>query len=101
MAPERLMSGYVGGGIAHTTFGNLDDQFGTDIEATIAPRWSAVATAGVRYRVSPSLFLEVSGTYLPLKGDIDVRTGNDPRVVLPAEVKLDPKLVSFGAVWRF
>lgn len=94
-------SGFAGGGAALVDIGNLDDQFGDDVELEFSREVAFVAEGGLRYRFRPSVVFELGVTYIPLEAEPDVLRANDPRYPLPSVVKIDPLVVSAGAAWRF
>lgn len=100
-APQRRFSGYAGGGGAIVVIGNLDDQFGDDIEVELDPELAVVVEGGVRFRALPRLFFEAGVTYLPLEAKGDVKRWDDPRVQLPETIAVDPVMISVSAAWRF
>ncbi|HEX2831707.1 MAG TPA: OmpW family outer membrane protein [Thermoanaerobaculia bacterium] len=95
---EHRFSPFVGAGGALVMLGNLDDQFGGDVEAEFDDELTFVVEGGVRYRFRPSLFLELSAAYLPLEAETQVIRTN---IALPETVGIDPLIVSAGASWRF
>ena len=84
---------YAGGGVALVSVGNLDDQFGNEIEIEFDEETAFVVEAGLRYRIHPRIVLEAGIAYLPLELE-----GPAP---LPPAVAVDPLIVSAGAAWRF
>lgn len=98
---RRRLSAFAGGGAALVVIGNLDDQFGEDVEIELDPETTFLAEGGVRYRFRPSLVLELGVTYMPLEGEPRVLRARDPRYPLPEVVTVDPVIVSAGAAWRF
>ena len=90
LAPRSRLSGYAGAGAALVTIGNLDDQFGDEIEVEFDPEIAAVVEGGLRYRIHPRIVLELGVTYLPLEAESDGTT-----------IAVDPMIVSAGAAWRF
>jgi hypothetical protein len=97
-APERRISAFAGGGAALVMIGNLDDQFGDEVEAEFDDEVTFVVEGGLRYRFRSRLFLLLSATYLPLKPETRVIRTSVP---LPETVGVDPLIVSAGASWRF
>ena len=97
----KRLSGFAGGGAALVVIGNLDDQFGEDVELEFDPEATFVVEGGLRYRFRPSIVLELGVTYLPLKAEPEVLRANDPRYPLPSTVTVNPVIVSAGAAWRF
>jgi hypothetical protein len=100
-APHAKLSGFAGAGGALVEPGNLDDQFGNDVEIEFDSAVVPVAEAGLRYRVGPHIVFELGATYIPLELQSNVRRIDDPRIVLPETIAVDPLVVSAGAVWRF
>lgn len=101
IAPARRLSGFAGAGGALVQIGNLDDQFGDAFEADFDSETTFVVEGGLRYRVRPSVYLELGAMYLPLDAEPRVRVATDPNVVLPSTLELDHAIVSIGAAWRF
>ncbi len=97
-APEHRVSAFVGGGGALVMIGNLDDQFGDDVEVEFDDEVTFVVEGGVRYRFRPRLFFEVSAAYLPLESESHIVKSN---VAIPSTLGIDPLIVSLGASWRF
>lgn len=93
-APRSRFSGFAGAGGALVVAGNLDDQFGDEVEAELDSEVSPLVEAGVRYRIHPRIVLELGAAYIPLELSAD-----EPR--LPAAIAVDPLIVSAGASWRF
>jgi len=100
-APERRLSAFGGAGGALVQIGNLDDQFGDTFEADFDSETTFLVEGGLRYRLLPNIFLELSALYLPLEGEPHVNVATDPNVALPATLDLDQTIVSAGALWRF
>ena len=88
---QRKLSGYAGGGAALAIIGNLDDQFGEEIEATFGNELTFLGEAGLRYKFWPGVFLELGVSYMPLTATSDEF----------ADVNVDPMIVTAGAAWRF
>jgi opacity protein-like surface antigen len=101
VAPRSRFSAYAGAGGALANIGNLDDQFGEDVEIEFEPETAWVVEAGLRYRFRPGIYLEAGATYMGLDAESDVRRSNDSRLDLPERVGIDPLIVSVGAAWRF
>jgi len=101
VAPRARLSGFVGAGGVLANIGNLDDQFGNDVEIEFDPEVAAVVEAGLRYRLRQHIVFEVGASYAPLEAESKVRRANDPRIALPAKIAIDPLVVSVGAGWRF
>ena len=101
IAPRSRFSLYAGAGGALVTIGNLDDQFGEDVEVDFDPELAPVVDAGVRYRFRPRVFLEAGVTYLALEAEGDVKRARDPRYQVPQAVAVDPLIVNVGSAWRF
>lgn len=97
-APQSRLSAYAGGGAALVQIGNLDDQFGDDVEAEFDSETALLVGGGLRYRLLQRLFVDLGVTYMPLSAEPKVLESN---VNLPAEVRLDPVTVSVGVAWRF
>lgn len=97
-APQARLSAYAGGGAALVQIGNLDDQFGDDVEAEFDSEAALLVEGGLRYRLFPRLFLDLGVTYMPLEAEPNVEKTN---VALPSEVGLDPVTVTAGVAWRF
>lgn len=97
---EARFSVFAGAGIARVTIGNLDDQFGDDVEADFDAELTFLAEGGVRFRprLVPRLALNVTASYTPLSAEPNVRKTNVP---LPAELELNPLTIGVGASWRF
>jgi len=95
------LSGFAGGGAALVVIGNLDDQFGEDVELEFDQETTFVVEGGLRYRFRPSIVLELGVTYLPLEAEPEMLRANDPRYPLPSTVTVNPVIVSAGAAWRF
>ena len=93
VAPRARFSAFAGAGPALVSVGNLDDQFGDEIEIEFDEETTFVVEAGLRYRVLPRLYFEGAAAYLPLELE-----GKAP---LPASIAIDPWIVSVGAAWRF
>jgi membrane associated rhomboid family serine protease/outer membrane protein W len=100
-SPGARWSPYLGAGGAYVVFGNLDDQFGEDIEVEFDPELALVAEAGVRFRFRHGMFFNAGVAYMPVTATSDVRRSNDPRVTLPAELQLNPVTASIGVAWHF
>ena len=100
-APRSRFSAYAGAGGALASIGNLDDQFGEDVEIEFEAETAWVVEAGLRYRFRPRIYLEAGVTYMALDAESDVRRSNDSRLDLPESVGVDPLIVSVGAAWRF
>ncbi len=90
-SPQTKLSGYAGAGAALAIIGNLDDQFGDEIEATFGNELTFLGEAGLRYKLWPGVFLELGVAYMPLTA-----TSDD----FP-DVNVDPMVVTAGASWRF
>ena len=101
IAPSRRLSGFAGAGGALVQIGNLDDQFGDAFEADFDSEPTFLVEGGLRYRVRPSVYLELGAMYLPLDAKPHVRRATDPAVALPSKLGLDHAIVSIGAAWRF
>jgi outer membrane protein with beta-barrel domain len=97
-APERRLSAFVGGGGALAVIGNLDDQFGDEVEAEFDNETTFLVEGGVRYRFRPRIFFELSATYVPLEAEPKLVRSAYP---LPDTIGLDPLIVSLGVSWRF
>ena len=97
---DARLSIFAGTGIALVTIGNLDDQFGDDVEADFDAELTFLAEGGVRFRPRrvPRLALNVTASYTPLSAEPKVRKTNVP---LPAELELNPVTFGVGASWRF
>lgn len=95
--PRARFSAYAGGGAALVAIGNLDDQFGEEIEIEFGNETTFVAEGGVRYRFLPRLFIDVSVSYMPLTAEAESRRGARG----PAELTIDPLAISGGLSWRF
>lgn len=96
--PESRLQGYAGAGAAIVRFGNLDDQFGDEVEAELENETTFVGEAGVRYQAGAKVALEAGVTYMSLEATLDVRKTNVP---LPETLKLDPLFLTMGVNWRF
>jgi hypothetical protein len=95
------LSPYVGAGAGYIVFGNLDDQFGDDFEATLAPELAPIVEGGVRYRFRRAIILTAALRYMPVTASVDVKLDDDPRIDLPEELEVNPIQFSVGAAWRF
>jgi hypothetical protein len=93
LGPRRGFSAFAGAGAALVQIGNLDDQFGDEIEIEFDTETAFVVEAGVRYRIHPRIVLEAGAAYVPLELE-----GPAP---LPPDVAIDPLVISAGAAWRF
>jgi len=100
-APARRLSAFAGAGGALVILGNLDDQFGTDVEVEFDPELTLVGEGGLRYRFRERIILELGVAYLPLEADSQILRAADPRYPLPETVAVNPVIVSLGAAWRF
>jgi outer membrane protein len=98
--PEARFSPFAGAGPAMVIFGDLEDRFGDDIEMTFDRELGFLAEGGLRYRVFPSVIVDVAVSYMPLEATPN-HVRNDTSVVLPTVVKVDPLTISAGAAWRF
>jgi hypothetical protein len=96
LRPRSRVSAFAGAGGALVTIGDLDDQFGDEIEIEFDSEVAPVVEAGLRYRVYPRIVLELGATYIPLEATGDAA---DPRV--PRTIAVDPLIVSVAASWRF
>jgi len=97
-APQRRVSAFAGAGGALVTIGNLDDQFGDEVDVEFDNETTFVVEGGVRYRFRPSIFLELSAAYMPIEAKPSrVRSA----YTLPDKIGVDPLIVSLGASWRF
>ena len=99
-APNARFSPFAGAGPALVIFGDLEDRFGDDIEMTFDREIGFLAEGGLRYRVFPSVVVDVAVSYMPLEATPN-HVRNDTSVVLPTIVKVDPLTISAGAAWRF
>jgi hypothetical protein len=99
--PRSRLSAFAGAGGAFVEIGNLDDQFGNDVEIDFDPELSFIAEGGLRYRFRSRIILEAGVTYLPLEADSKIERASDPRYGVPETVKVNPLIVSVGAAWRF
>ena len=93
LAPRSRVSAFAGGGAAHVSIGNLDDQFGDEVEIEFDPETTLVVEGGVRVRIFSRVVLEASAVYLPLELEAPAP--------LPPAIAIDPLIVSVGAAWRF
>jgi opacity protein-like surface antigen len=93
LAPHARLSAFAGGGAALVSIGNLDDQFGDDVEIEFDSETTYVVEAGLRVRIFPRIVLEASAAYLPLELEAPAP--------LPSKIAVDPLIVSIGAAWRF
>jgi outer membrane protein W len=98
--PDTRLSAFVGAGGAIVLFGDLEDRFGAEIEMTFDRETALVVEAGARYRVFPSVFVDVAASYMPVNATPN-HVRNDTAVVLPQRVNVDPLTISVGAAWRF
>ena len=94
LAPRSRFSGFAGAGGALVVIGDLDDQFGDEVEVEFDPEVAPLVEAGLRYRIHPRIVLELGATYIPLELSAD-----EPRI--PPAIAVDPLIVSAGASWRF
>ena len=90
-SPGSKLGAYAGGGAAFVVIGNLDDQFGDEIEATFDSEITFLAEGGLRYKFWPGVFLELGVSYMPLTA-----TSDD----FP-DVEVDPVIITAGASYRF
>jgi outer membrane protein W len=97
-APAARLSAFAGAGAAFVKIGNLDDQFGDEIDVEFDSELAPIAEAGLRLRVVPRLAAVLLVSYMPLAVTPNVRRTNVP---LPGELGLDPVTVGVGASWRF
>lgn len=95
--PNARISPVVGAGAALIVFGNLDDQFGDDVEASVESQVTFVAEAGARYRIG-RIALELTATYMPVDAALNVQRTN---VALPEAIELRAVIVNLGGAWRF
>lgn len=93
IAPGSRFSGFAGAGPAFVSVGNLDDQFGDEIAIELDYQSTFLGEAGVRFRVLPHVYFEAAAAYVPLELE-----GEAP---VPAQLAVDPLIVSVGAAWRF
>lgn len=100
-APRARLSAFAGAGGALVVLGNLDDQFGTDVEVEFDPALTLVGEGGLRYRFRERIILELGVAYLPLEADSRILRAADPRYPVPGTVTVNPLIVSAGAAWRF
>jgi outer membrane protein W len=98
--PQARFSPFAGGGGALVVFGDLEDRFGDDLEMTFDRQTAFLVEGGLRYRVRPSIILDVAVSYMPLDATPNF-VRNDTTLVLPATVAVDPLTLSVGASWRF
>lgn len=96
----RRLSAFAGAGGALVVIGNLDDQFGDEVEAEFDNETTFVVEGGLRYRFRPRIFLELSAAYVPIEGKPKIRIAHSA-YALPDKVGIDPLIVSLGASWRF
>lgn len=101
LGPQRRLSAFAGAGGAFVAIGNLDDQFGNDVEVDFDPEVTLLAESGLRYRFRQRIILEAGLLYLPLEGVSKIGRAADPRYTVPETVKVNPLIVSVGAAWRF
>lgn len=92
---------FAGAGAAYALFGTLDDRFGDDLEFELENQLTFVAEAGLRYRILPSVSLDVGAAYMPLDPETRIVHSEDPALRLPEEIELDPLLITGGVSWRF
>ena len=90
-APQSKLSAYAGAGAAFVVVGNLDDQFGEEIDATFGSEITFLGEGGLRYKFWPGVFLELGVSYLPLSASSETFE----------DVNVDPVIVTGGASWRF
>lgn len=100
-APRARLSGFAGAGGALVVLGDLDDQFGTDVEVELDPELTLLGEGGLRYRFRERIILEMSVAYMPLEADSQILRAGDPRYPVPETVTVNPLIVSVGAAWRF
>jgi membrane associated rhomboid family serine protease/outer membrane protein W len=101
VSPVARWSPYLGAGGAYVVFGNLEDRFGDDIDIEFDPELAPLAEAGLRFRFRRGIFFNAGITYIPVTATSNVRRNNDTRITLPAELKLNPVIVSVGIAWHF
>jgi outer membrane protein W len=99
--PAARFSPFAGGGVAFVSFGNLEQRFADDIEMEVGEETAFFVEGGVRYRFRPRLFFDLTLSYMPLEGEVEVIRNARPDVVLPERVQFDPVTLSGGASWRF
>jgi outer membrane protein W len=97
-APERRLSAFAGGGAALVILGDLDDQFGDEVEAEFDNELTLVVEGGLRYRFRPRVFFDLSASYLPLEAQPKITRS---AYALPETMGIDPLIVSVGVAWRF
>lgn len=98
--PDARLSAFAGAGGAVVLFGDLEDRFGDDIEMTFDRETAVIVESGLRYRIFPSVFVDVSASYMPVNATPNF-VRNDTTIALPDQVNVDPLTVSVGAAWRF
>lgn len=101
VAPHARLSGFVGAGGAIAQIGDLDDQFGDDVEVEFDASTAFVAEGGLRYRVREHVVFELGVAYMPLEAKAKARRVSDPRIGVPRTLAIDPVVVSVGAGWCF
>lgn len=95
------ISPFAGAGAGLAVFGNLDDRFGTDLEAEFDAELAPIVEGGVRYRFRRGLVLSAALRYMPVTATTEVVLDRDPNVEFPEEIELNPVMVSVGVSWRF
>lgn len=99
-APDARFAPFAGAGPAVVIFGDLEDRFGDDIEMTFDRETALLVEGGVRYRVFPSVYVDVAVSYMPVDATPN-HVRNDTSIALPDVVHVDPFVISAGASWRF
>ncbi len=99
LAPQARFSPYAGAGVAYVRFGDLDDQFGDDVDVTFDAETAFVGEAGVRLRLHERIYFDFGVTYMPV--DATPQIHRSAGVVLPDKVKINPIVLGGAASWRF
>jgi outer membrane protein W len=84
------LSPFAAAGVALVTFGNLDDRFGTAIEADVRRTHTFAVETGARLRVSRSVWLEALLSYVPVEPEVEMHPS------LPDTLHLNPFIFAVG-----
>ncbi|HWW61038.1 MAG TPA: OmpW family outer membrane protein [Thermoanaerobaculia bacterium] len=99
LAPNARFSPYAGAGVAYVRFGDLDDQFGDDVDITFDSETAFVGEAGVRLRLHERISFDFGVTYMPVDATPLVHRGAG--VALPDKIRINPIVLGGAASWRF